>query len=104
MPKKSYAEKINSAQVMLSGLSGHLNELASRGINADFIAALKTATETAIAQNSVQEKLKADLKNSTASLNATLAKVDAAVSEAAKLVKLTLPKEQWLEFGIAAKR
>ena len=104
MPKKSYAEKINSAQVMVSGLSQHLDQLAQRGMSAEFINTLKSDTETAVAQNNEQERLKADLKTSTAALNATLDKVSAAMSEATKVVKLTLPKEQWIEFGITAKR
>ena len=104
MGKKSYAEKISSAQVMLGGLNKHLNELTQRGMSQEFISKLMGNTEKAVTQNIEQEKLKADLRTATASLNNTVSQIDLAMSEATKVVKLAIPKEQWIEFGITAKR
>jgi len=51
-----------------------------------------------------QEKLKADLKSKTESLNALLDSLAGKYSEARKLVKLEIPQSQWKEFGINDKR
>ena len=103
MPK-SFAEKINNANVMFAALNAHIDQLSQRGMNAKFIESLGEEARKANAQNVVQEKLKADLKSATATLNSTITKIDLAMSEAKKVVKLAIPKEQWLEFGITAKR
>jgi len=101
---KSYAKQIDDAQVMLAGLKSNIDALAKRGMTAEFVANLETGTANAIAQNNAQEKLKADLKMATASLDATLATIQKAMSEATKVVKLELPQPQWKEFGIHAKK
>jgi hypothetical protein len=102
--KKSYAERISEAQVMVSGLDKNLETLGKRGMTAEFISALKSSVNDAIARNNEQEKLKADLKTATAALDKTLSDIAVSISEAKKVVKLATHKEQWKEFGIAAKR
>jgi hypothetical protein len=102
--KKAYATQISDAQVMAAGLNANLDLLQQRGMTAEFIGKLQTGTNTAIAQNNAQEKLKADLKAATAALDKTLGKINNAMSEATKVVKLQMPQEQWKEFGIKAKK
>jgi hypothetical protein len=101
---KSYAQQIDSAQVMLAGLKANQATLEKWGITVEFVTGLETTLNNAIAKNNEQEKLKADLKAATAALNEFLAEMKKAVSEAATVVKLEMPKEQWKEFGVAAKR
>jgi SOS response regulatory protein OraA/RecX len=101
---KAYAEQISDAQVMKSGLKAHLDELQQRGISPQFIDTLEESINSSIEQNNAQEKLKADLKAATATLETLLKKLDASMSEATKVVKLQMPQEQWKEFGIKAKR
>jgi hypothetical protein len=102
MPKNSYAETVSKAQVMLSGLKAH-DELARRGIDAAFIANLEERINSSIRLNNEQEKLKADLKSKTAELDSEVAGMSAMVSEAQKVVKIDISKDQWKEFGIQAK-
>ncbi len=102
--EKSYAAQISDAQVMLTGLGKNLEELKKRGMTDKFIATLKSNVNNAIAKNSEQEDLKSDLKAATAALDKMLADISASMSEAVKVVKLTVPQHQWVEFGITAKR
>ena len=101
---KSYAVQISNAQVMLSGLKANQEKLEKRGITDEFVTSLGSVLNNAIDKNNEQEKLKADLKSSTASLDAFLSQMAKLMSEANKLVKLEMPQEQWKEFGIQAKR
>jgi hypothetical protein len=101
---KAYAEQISDAQVMKAGLTAHFNELEQRGISPQFINTLDGRISSSIEQNNTQERLKADLKAATATLDALLKELNASMSEATKVVKLQMPQEQWKEFGIKAKR
>lgn len=101
MPRKSFADQISNAQVMLSGLQGNTAIAERRGID---VALLSQLITSATSLNSVQEKLKADLKSKTAELNALLAELDKEMAVNKKIVKSDIPKEQWKEFGITDKR
>ena len=101
---KSYAEQINNAQVMTAGLKANSSVLEKRGATAEFITGLETTLNSAISKNNEQEKLKADLKASTAALDKLLVDLKKMMGEAVTVVKLEMPQEQWKEFGIQAKR
>ncbi len=103
-PKNSYAELVSQAQVMAAGLKANLNEIKKRGIDEDFVAELEKNRSEAIALNDEQERLKAELKQKTETLNGKIDAINTKMSEAKKLVKLTFPQSQWIEFGIADKR
>ena len=103
MANQSYSKKMSDAQVMLSGLKAH-DELARRGIDAAFIGNLETKINSSIELNNEQERLKADLKSKTAALDSEVSAMMALVAEAQKMVKTDIPKDQWKEFGIQAKK
>lgn len=103
MPKRSYAEVVSKAQVMLSGLKAH-DQLARRGIDATFVTNLETKINSSIELNNEQEKLKADLKSKTAELDSEVKDMNRLVAEAQKVVKLDIPKDQWKEFGVLVTR
>ena len=97
MSKMSFAETINSIQVMTIGMQNNATEASTRGwqdTKSTQLAALRTE---AIKLNDEQERLKADLKTKTAELNEQM-------KEAKKVVKLGFPQSQWKEFGVADKR
>lgn len=101
---KSFAEQVSAARVMLSGLTENQAQLEKRGITTAFVDELESMIQTATTGNSLQEKLKSDLKVATAELDRTLTTLNALYSEARTLVKLEMPSESWLGFGITAKR
>ena len=104
MSKMSFAETINSIQVMTTGMQNNATEASTRGwqdTKSTQLAALRTE---AIKLNDEQEKLKADLKTKTAELDAKMAELNEQMKEAKKVVKLGFPQSQWKEFGVTDKR
>jgi len=101
---KSYAEQINDVGVMSIGLTNNAQDVATRGWDANRTAKFKGLLKTAIDFNGEQEKLKADLKQKTAELDAVMSDINIMLSEARKIVKLQFPQEKWKEFGIQAKK
>lgn len=101
---KSYAETISRAQVMATGLKNQSTEVAKRGIDTDFIQKLEEIRTNAITINAEQERLKAELKTKTNQLESTMKELSTMLSEAKKIVKITIPQVGWREFGIEDKR
>ena len=104
MRNSSYAEIINSAKVMLSGLKSNSDKRARRGIDNAALTEVEGLYQTAQTLYNEQESLKAKLKTKTAELDTTLDDLSAKMSEHKKLVKIDIPKESWKEFGIADSR
>ena len=95
--KRTFAEIVNKSRLMISGLRNNAAEVNRRGIDASFI------TEY---ENELQEleRLKAELKMKTEAALTKRKQVESKLSEAKKVVKLSLPQAQWVEFGMEDKR
>jgi hypothetical protein len=101
---KTFAEQINSAKLMVAALRQNLPALEKRGMTAEFIDLLESLLNSLSAQDVVQERQKADLRATTAAIDALLLQLHAQMSEANKVVKLEVPQPQWKEYGITDKR
>lgn len=104
MAKMSFAELVNSGKVMLTGLQANAEAVARRGIDTEFMTNLQTAIVDTETLNGEQESLKAALKAKTAELDSRLMDLKKMLSEARKVVKMTIDKTRWVEFGISDKR
>ena len=104
MSNRNFADQISKGQVMLSGLKNNVEKLTRRGIDEGFNTQYETDLRAAIDLNNEQEQLKAALKLKTAALNEKMLAIEKSTSEATKVVKMDIPKEQWLEFGITASK
>jgi hypothetical protein len=104
MPGKTYAEKINSSTVMISGFKKNPERVAKRGIGSDFVPNLQTVVGEIIELNNEQESVKARLKTITEQLDAKVEVMDKMTAEGKKVVKLEFDKSQWKEFGLDDKR
>ncbi|GIZ14060.1 hypothetical protein [Capnocytophaga catalasegens] len=102
--RKSFAELVSQGNLMNSGLKNNLKEVSKRGLESDFIEELEKLLVEAIEENNQQEKLKAELKNKTKSFNEIVEKIQSKMSEAKKVVKLSIDQSLWKEFGINDKR
>lgn len=103
MAKKSYAESISQTNVMVDGMTRNLSKLP-QNLDEAFVKNLSELKVKAVALNSEQEKLKADLKVKTAELENVLAELGKQYDFAKKRIKLDFSQEQWKEFGIADKK
>ena len=104
MSKVSYAEIINSAKVMLSGLKLNTERVGKRGITGEFITNLETIQKSAMDLDNEQEDLKAKLKTKTSELDVKIEDLQKMLSEARKAVKLEMEQPAWKSFGIEDKR
>ena len=82
MPKQSYAEDINAAKVMISGLKANAERVSKRGLESGFVAKLEALHESARSLDNEQEDLKAKLKTKTAALETKMDELGAMMSEA----------------------
>jgi len=104
MTQRTYAEIVNSAKVMISGLKSNADRVSKRGIEAAFVAKLESSYKNVQTLDDEQEDLKAKLKTKTASLDGEIETLNSLMSEARKVVKLEMEKETWKSFGIADAR
>ena len=103
MPKKSYAEQISQSKLLVEAMKTNGASLPQK-LSPDFIQNIETTLQKAIGSNTVQERLKADLKTQTAELDELMKELAKLYAEAKKRIKLDFPQERWKEFGFDDKR
>lgn len=101
MPK-TYEKTISDVRVMIDGLKKR-TELPV-GITAEMKEKIEQTLNSAVAKNSEQEQLKAQLKAKTAELDADMKSLNDQSIVLKKYIKLAVPKELWKEFGIEDKK
>ncbi len=101
---KTFAEQMNSAKLMVAALRKNLEDLQKRGMSKEFIDLLETLLNSLSEKDIEQERQKADLRATTATIESLLVQLNAQMKEAIKVVKLDVPQPQWKEYGIADKR
>ncbi|MDR2886917.1 MAG: hypothetical protein LBV26_02775 [Bacteroidales bacterium] len=101
---KSYAEQVSKAQIMNTALRANLGTLSKRGMTEEFVTTLGNTLNAVVSVNSEQEHLKGELKAATATLETVKQQLHNLMIEAVKVIKLEIPKEKWIEFGITGKR
>ncbi|MGD2089099.1 MAG: hypothetical protein PVH61_23175 [Candidatus Aminicenantes bacterium] len=102
--QESYANKIEFARLMVSGLRNHLEQLSRRGLDEAFVNELEELVKTASNKKHRQASLKAQLKKETATLNQVIKELGQKVSGAKKIVKIDIHQPLWKGFGIKDKR
>ena len=102
MAKKTFAETLASAQLMAKALQENGN--FPTGVEPNTVRELERLHEEATRFNIEQEKLKAQLKEKTAQLDASLKKLDEKYAFIKKYIKLGVPQELWRQYGIEDKR
>ncbi|MDR2928544.1 MAG: hypothetical protein LBV41_10180 [Cytophagaceae bacterium] len=100
----SYAKQVSDAQTMATALEANLSTLEKRGMNESFINSLSGTLTITTGLNSKQERLKGELKSTTVELADAKERLHNLMAEAVKVVKLQIPQERWIEFGITGKR
>ena len=104
MSKNSFAEIVNSAKTMLSGVKANTERLAKRGLDQEFVTKLETSYTKTQELDNEQERLKARLKEKTEELNEELAQLKSLIAESKKIVKIEMEQSAWMEFGIDDKK
>ena len=102
--KTSRSQLLTDARLIAEGIKKRMDAVAKVGIDKARAAEIETLTKSLAALDTEQEELKSLLKTKTAELEAAQKKLRAAVSEARKLVKISVEQSDWLTFGISDKR
>jgi hypothetical protein len=106
--RKSISRRFNvrlgEADLLAHAMSVNQESLTPRGADEAFVTKLTEIVTDVGDLNKEQEKHKALQKEATAKLNEKLNEMDQMVSDARNYVKMTMPQERWVEFGIRATR
>lgn len=103
MARRSFADLVTSAQLLVKALTERGDELPV-GVTAQMRDKLSEAHKKALDINAEQEKIKAKLKEKTAELDKTIAEIEETYALLKKYIKMDVPKELWGEFGFYDKR
>ncbi len=103
MTKQSYAEMVNQCRVLVDALRAN-RETMPQSLREQFTNKLDGDLAQIVQLNKLQEKLKADLKEQTAKVEALSKSLQTQYAEAKKRIKLDVPADRWREFGIEDKR
>jgi len=104
MIRRTFAEKLTNAKVKAGAMRNRQAELANRGVDIAYLDDYDNLIATTEARNNEQEALKAALKAKTKEVETALKAVDQKSSESDTIIKMNIPREEWVEFGITAKR
>ena len=100
----SLSQLLTDARLMAEGIKKRMDAVAKVGIDEARVSDIVALTKSVAALDTEQEELKSLLKTKTAALEAEQKKLRAALSEAKKLVKISVEQSDWLTFGINDKR
>ena len=104
MTTAPFAEVLNSTKTMIAGLKANPEAVAKRGLDAEFTAKMEKTLEVIKNLDNEQEALKAKLKTKTAEIDSEMTNLKALLSEAKKVVKMSVDQAGWREFGIEDKK
>ena len=104
MSTKSFSHHISDFRTMASGITTRLASLSGVGIVAADATALNTYADQLDALNAEQEELKAQLKAKTDAMNKLMKEAKAKNTDLTKRVKIVVAQEEWVAFGVTAKR
>lgn len=104
MARQTFSQAVSDFRTMASGITTRLTSLTEVSITAADATAMNTFADELDALNAQQEELKAQLKAKTEALDNKMAEAKTKSSYLAKRIKVAVPQEDWVAFGIRAKR
>jgi predicted nucleic acid-binding Zn-ribbon protein len=103
MANQKFSQSVSDFRTMSSGINTRIDTLSGVGITAADATTMSSYADQLDALNAEQEELKAQLKAKTDTLNATMKAAKAKNSELSKRIKIVVPQQEWLAFGVTAK-
>ena len=104
MATTPFAQSLSDARLMADAVRVHIDELKAVGMEENTADSLDAIVKVMGALDTAQEKLKSELKKTTAELNAKSVELNAIMTDCKRRVKLAIKKDGWKEFGISATR
>jgi len=100
----SYAQWIKRAHNMISGITEHQQALSANGVNDLTAQAIDTIITDCRTIENQQEIMKGKLHEQTQQLDIKLGVLKDTLSKYTLIIKATIPRKRWIDFGIEAKR
>ena len=101
---KTLSQTVSDFRTLAGGITTRLASLSGIGIVADDAAAISAFAAELDLLNSQQKDLKAQLKAKTEELYTRLEEAKVKSSDLTRRIKIAVPQEEWVAFGIRAKR
>jgi hypothetical protein len=102
--KKSIAEQLSSAELIMAGLATHGERLARRGLDSDFLTRLTACHRGMTDSYAAQQEYKALWMGKTEERRTFQSQLQDLCGEARKMIKAELPRDAWRQFGIVDQR
>jgi len=101
MQKNSYAEQIKESEVILGGVTQHMDSFIEKGYTTEkYITDFETLLNATITLNNEQEKSKAAMISNTDELNQKLDELRKMRQQLKQIVKSHVAVPQWKSFGM----
>lgn len=104
MARQTFSQSVSDFRTMSGGITERLASLSGVGITAADATAMSSYADQLDTLNTQQESLKAQLKAKTDELNVLMKEAKAKNSDLTKRVKIAVPQEEWIAFGVTARR
>lgn len=104
MSTPNFSELIEDLNVMSAAITTRQASVSGVGITAADATALAAFATDLVAFDAEQEELKAQLKAKTKAIETMMAEAKARHAKLSKLIKVAVPQEEWVAFGITAKK
>lgn len=104
MVYKTLSQTISDFRTLASGITTRLAVLAGIGIGAEDAAAMEAFADELDILNAQQKDLKAQLKAKTEEINMKLKEAKVKNTDLTQRIKIAVPQEEWVAFGMRAKR
>jgi len=102
---KVYAEQVNKAQFLVTGLKKNYEWVKSRcDITMEQIQDLETAADEAARMNAEVEALREEVSRKAAAANRKLGEVKSRMMSAKRQIKASFDPMKWMELGVMDKR
>ena len=100
----SYPKKIYMAEILAGGLKRFLPRFKKRGIDENYVEEIEALTRKAVELKNKQNRIRGELKTTTAELHDVLEALGKKVSVGKVTVKVEMEQPLWTAFGITDKK
>jgi len=104
MASQTFSNNLNQFNLIAEGITTRADSLLDVGVTTADADAMRAYVTELNALNAEQEELKAQLKAKTEAMTTKMKEAKTKYSNLRKRVKIAVPKEDWVAYGITAKR
>lgn len=101
---KTVNEQIAKGRMLVEGLRNNLDELASKGVNAEMVEKLEKLCNQTEEKGGEQDKLNEEYHRKTAEVSSLMAALKGSINEIKSVIKPHYLPTEWAKYGIPDKK